>query len=90
MIRNSTALLQRIRDIHAHIRDEVVRETERSAIETLSTAVGEGAGDTIFAIDRVSEEALLAQFGELSGMAARADRRRLGHNRAHGASRRNR
>lgn len=66
MIRNATALLQRIREIHAHIRDEVVRETERSAIETLSAAVGEDAGDTIFAIDRVSEEALLAQFGELS------------------------
>jgi fructose-1,6-bisphosphatase/inositol monophosphatase family enzyme len=66
MIRNAPALLARLRTIQAHIRDTVVAETERSAIESLAAAVGDDAGDTIFAIDRVSEEALLAQFEDLA------------------------
>jgi hypothetical protein len=66
MIKDSDKLLARIREIHAHIRDTVVTETERSAVELLSTAVGDDAGDTIFAIDRVSEDALLEAFESLA------------------------
>jgi hypothetical protein len=66
MIKDADALLLHIRKIHAQIRDAVVAETERSAIETLSQVVGDDAGDTIFAIDRVSEETLLEQFAVLA------------------------
>ncbi len=67
MIRDSEELLQRIRGIHEAIRDEVVATCERQATEDLSRIVAEDdAGDTVFAIDRVSEEVLLSRFGELA------------------------
>ncbi len=66
MIQDSELLLARVRAIHEHIRDTVVAETERSAVETMSAAVGDDAGDTIFAIDRVSEDALLEAFASLA------------------------
>lgn len=67
MIRNPTGLLARIRLVHAAIRDAVVAACEQSAIEQLTAVVGEDAGDTIFAIDRISEEVLLDHFGALAG-----------------------
>jgi fructose-1,6-bisphosphatase/inositol monophosphatase family enzyme len=67
MIRNLTDLLARIRDIHAAIRDAVVAACEHSATEQLAAVVAEDAGDTIFAIDRVSEEVLLDHFTALAG-----------------------
>ncbi|HTI13204.1 MAG TPA: inositol monophosphatase [Dictyobacter sp.] len=66
MIRAVDDLLTYIRHIHAAIRDEVVATSERSAISALSEIVAEQAGDTIFAIDRVSEEILLEHFRTLS------------------------
>jgi hypothetical protein len=66
MIRDAHRLLDELKRIHAHIRDAVVSSTEQSAIEALSEAVGDDAGDTIFAIDRVSEEALLHEFRVLA------------------------
>jgi len=66
MLRNVDDLLLRLRAIHAAIRAEVVAAGERTAIEHLSAAVGDDAGDTIFAIDRVSEQILLERFGELA------------------------
>jgi hypothetical protein len=66
MIRDAEALLAEIRRIHAHIRDTVVASTEAAAVEVLAEAVGDDAGDTIFAIDRVSEDALLEEFGALA------------------------
>jgi fructose-1,6-bisphosphatase/inositol monophosphatase family enzyme len=66
MIRNHSQLLEHIKAIHTVIRDEVVRACEQSALEQLSTIVGEDAGDIIFAIDRVSEELLLQQFAALA------------------------
>jgi hypothetical protein len=66
MIRNPTELLIQIRDIHAAIRDAVVAACEQTAIERLATAVAEEAGDTIFAIDRISEHVLLERFGALA------------------------
>lgn len=67
MIRNQSKLLARIRTIHTAIRAAVVAACERSAIEQLAAVVADEAGDTIFAIDRVSEEALLHHFAELAG-----------------------
>lgn len=67
MIRNYHELLQRVRHIHNAIREAVITECESSAIEQLSRVVAEDdAGDTIFAIDRVSEEVLLEHFGLLA------------------------
>jgi fructose-1,6-bisphosphatase/inositol monophosphatase family enzyme len=66
MIRDHAALLARLRDIHAAIRDAVVAECERSAIEQVAAVVGEEGGDTIFAIDRVSEHVLLERFAPLA------------------------
>src|SRR5689334_15387455 len=66
MIRDSTELLAHIRAIHADIRDAVVAACERTAVERLAAPVAEEAGDTIFAIDRVSEQVLLERFGALA------------------------
>jgi fructose-1,6-bisphosphatase/inositol monophosphatase family enzyme len=66
MIRNHAALLSRIREIHAAIRDAVVAACEQTAIERLAVPLGEEGGDTIFAIDRVSEHVLLEHFATLA------------------------
>ena len=55
-------LLARIRGIHEAIRDRVVASCETRPGEELAAVVGDDAGDTLFAIDRVSEEVLLAEF----------------------------
>jgi hypothetical protein len=67
MIRRAGELLDRLRAIHTAIRATVVAACERSAVEHLSQPVADDAGDTIFAIDRISEETLLAHFGDLAG-----------------------
>ncbi len=59
-------LLDQIRAIHAGIRDAVVFATERQALEQLAEAVAEEGGDTIFAIDRVSESVILERFAALA------------------------
>src|SRR5262249_7762349 len=59
-------LLARIRDIHAAIRDRVVASCETRPGDELAAVVGDDAGDTLFAIDRVSEEVLLAEFESLA------------------------
>lgn len=66
MIRDTEALLAAIRAAHAAIRDAVVSATERQALEQLSAAVAEEGGDTIYAIDRVSEAVLLQHFAALA------------------------
>jgi fructose-1,6-bisphosphatase/inositol monophosphatase family enzyme len=65
MIREKQLLLERIRAIHAAIRDQVVLTCEQASTEQLAEIVAEQAGDTVFAIDRISEEVLLKQFGQL-------------------------
>lgn len=65
MIQNAHELLAEIRAIHETIRDRVVASCEQQAIEQLSAIVGEQAGDTIFALDRISEEVLLEAFTAL-------------------------
>jgi hypothetical protein len=67
MIRNASELLLRLKQVHAAIRDSVIAACERDSLEQVSRVVAEdGAGDTIFAIDRVSEEILLEHFEELA------------------------
>jgi fructose-1,6-bisphosphatase/inositol monophosphatase family enzyme len=66
MIRDHLQLIDRIRAIHAAIRDEVVRACEHASAEQLSEVVGHEGGDTIFAIDRVSEATLLRHFESLA------------------------
>jgi len=65
-LRNAGELLRRIRGVHEAIRDEVVAACEASSTEQLSAVVGDDAGDTIFAIDRVSEAVLLDRFADLA------------------------
>src|SRR5690242_64691 len=65
MIREKQRLLEEIRAIHAAIRDQVVRSCEQATTEQLAEIVADQAGDTIFAIDRVSEDILLEQFARV-------------------------
>lgn len=65
MIQHVDELLTRIRAIHASIRDRVIVSCEQQAIEQLSAIVAQQAGDTIFALDRVSEEVLVEEFTAL-------------------------
>jgi len=55
-------LLPPIRHLHEQIRDAVVTACERSAVHDLATIAKEEAGDTIYAIDKVSEELLVEFF----------------------------
>lgn len=55
-------MLPAIRRIHNQIRETVVSLSETAALETLSTIVKEEEGDTIYAIDRVSEDILVDLF----------------------------
>ena len=56
-------LLVPIRKLHAQIRDEVVAACERSSLAAMADIAREQEGDTIYAIDRVSEE-LVVEFFE--------------------------
>lgn len=58
-------LLEFIKNVHRHIRDQVVAACEATALEQLAAVTGHEGGDTIFAIDRVSEAVLLEQFATL-------------------------
>jgi hypothetical protein len=63
-VRDIRDLLEPIKRLHRLIRDRVVAECERSSVEQLSRVVAnDDEGDTIFAVDRVSEE-LLVEFIE--------------------------
>jgi len=66
MIRDAADLLTQLRTIHDAIRQAVVAACEQSAVEQLAVPSGHDAGDTIYAIDRVSEHVLLEQFAELA------------------------
>lgn len=65
MLRDVQKLLTHIRTIHTAIRDQVVLACEQATTDQLAAIVSEQAGDTIFAIDRVSEEVLLHHFAQL-------------------------
>jgi fructose-1,6-bisphosphatase/inositol monophosphatase family enzyme len=57
-------LLSKIRLLHEIIRDAVVRACERMAITDLAAIAKEEEGDTIYAVDRVSEELIVEYFAE--------------------------
>src|SRR6266480_1603701 len=59
-------LLEPIQSLHAAIRDAVVDACTRQATEQLAATAGD-AGDTIYAIDRVGEEALVRGLATLPG-----------------------
>ena len=52
-------LLPIMRDLHAQIRDAVVAACETASLEAMSSIAKEEAGDTIYAVDKVSEELLV-------------------------------
>jgi hypothetical protein len=66
MIRDSAELLTELREIHAEIRDTVVAACEEKASDDLAKPSADEGGDTIYAIDRVSEAVLLDRFARLS------------------------
>lgn len=55
-------LLPPIRRLHAQIRDAVVQACEETAVTDLTAIVKEEEGDTIYAVDRVSEDLLVDFF----------------------------
>src|SRR6185436_1369749 len=59
---NHQELLARLKHLHEIIRDQVVADCERLAIESLSAIAREEEGDTIYAVDRISEDLLLEFF----------------------------
>jgi hypothetical protein len=56
---DSRFLLEPLRRLHGMIQRAVVEACERSALETLAAIAREEEGDTIYAVDRVSEELLI-------------------------------
>jgi fructose-1,6-bisphosphatase/inositol monophosphatase family enzyme len=65
-MRNPEFLLQALQRIHCAIRDAVVQACEATALEQMATVTAFEGGDTIYAIDRVSEAVLLTQFADLA------------------------
>ena len=60
---DAVALLASLRRLHERIRDEVVSTCEQAALEDLARVDDDSSeGDTIYAVDRVSEELLLEFF----------------------------
>jgi fructose-1,6-bisphosphatase/inositol monophosphatase family enzyme len=59
---DSRTLLAPVRRLHELIRRAVVEACERSELETLAAIAREEEGDTIYAVDRVSEELLIEFF----------------------------
>tara|TARA_B100000700_G_C14515199_1_gene610495 strand:+ start:66 stop:524 length:459 start_codon:yes stop_codon:yes gene_type:complete len=57
-------IVERVRGIQARIRDEVREEIAAKLTESLSAVAAETAGDTIYAIDRVSEDLVPELFAE--------------------------
>jgi fructose-1,6-bisphosphatase/inositol monophosphatase family enzyme len=55
-------LLAPIRELHQRIRRTVVEACEHASIDDLSRVVADEEGDTIFAVDRISEEVLVDFF----------------------------
>lgn len=56
------SLFEPIKRLHEIIREKVVEACENSSLNQLSEIVADDEGDTIFAIDRVSEELLIEFF----------------------------
>jgi fructose-1,6-bisphosphatase/inositol monophosphatase family enzyme len=61
------SLFAPIKLLHERIRSHVVEACENASVEQLSTIVADGEGDTIFAVDRISEELLIDFFERENG-----------------------
>ena len=59
MITEARQFLEPLKELHVLIRDEVVKACERSALEAMAAIAKEEEGDTIYAVDRVSEELIV-------------------------------
>jgi hypothetical protein len=59
---DSTWLLEPVRAIHEVIRDAVVSACEKSSLQRMSAVDHDGSGDTIYAIDRISDSQLVELF----------------------------
>ena len=57
-----STLLAPIRELHDEVRRVVVEACERASVDQLSGIASEAEGDTIYAIDRVSEDTLVEFF----------------------------
>ena len=58
-------LLAAIRRIHERVRDAVIEECERTSVESLAeVSDDESEGDTIYAVDRISEDVLVELFAD--------------------------
>ena len=63
--RDVRQLLEPLRRIHERVRDAVVAECEQAQLDQLAqVADDEASGDTIYAVDRISEELLVKLFAE--------------------------
>lgn len=62
MIEHVEDLLPALQTLHAQIRDAVVAACESAALDEMSAIAQEEEGDTIYAVDRVSEELLIDFF----------------------------
>jgi len=62
----AAALLEPVRRLHQRIRDSVVAAQERADLEEMSRVAQDREGDTLYAVDRVSESVILDFFSELS------------------------
>jgi len=60
--KNIHELVQPLKHLHQQVRDAIVEACERARLEDLSAVAREEEGDTIYAIDRVSEELLVDLF----------------------------
>lgn len=61
-MQNVAEFLPVIKSLHEQIRNAVVEACEKSAVESLSRIAKEEEGDTIYAVDKVSEELLIEFF----------------------------
>lgn len=59
---NIQFLQSKILELHARIRETVVAETERASLQHLASVAKDEAGDTIYNVDRVSEDVLIDFF----------------------------
>ena len=60
MLTDLRSLLDPIRELHDAIRSEVVRTCESEALAAMAAIAKEEQGDTIYAVDRVSEELIVS------------------------------
>src|SRR5262245_28428919 len=57
-----TSLLEPLKRLHTIIRESVVHASEHAGLEEMATVAKEEEGDTIYAVDRISEELLVDFF----------------------------